>query len=282
MKSMAMQSGLPSWLERLRRHEIVERVRGDRRSRGGTILGLSADDAKKATEWGQADFDAPWRGLTPSDRVLLYAYFMQPRHLEELTNALRQLFREHRLDSEPVVLDLGCGPCTGGLALAATLGADASCEYIGVDRSDAMRELGARLASIAVQDANVAAMNCRWAAELGSVEWESPPSWRSVLVIVSYLFASPTLNPMRLANDLNQFLKRIGRGSVAILYTNSAREQPNRGFTDFAKGLKQFGFSLITEDTGQIQSQRRDRSYSLRYALFFRARGSVLRGRDGR
>ena len=240
------------------------------------MLGLSVTDAKDATEWGRADFDMPCRGLSPNDRVLLYAYLYQPRHLEELTNAFQQLLREHRFDSKPVVLDLGCGPCTGGLALAATLSPDASFEYIGVDRSDAMRELGARLASIAVRDGNVAEMNCRWAVDIDSVAWEDPPSWRSVLVIVSYLLASPTLDPKRLADDLNKLLKRIGRGSVAILYTNSPMAERNRGFADFAGRLAQFGFSLITADTGSIESQRSTRSYSLRYALFYRARQNTL------
>lgn len=84
----------------------------DPRSQGGTLLGLSAADAKEAVEWGQADFDAAASGLSPDDLVLLYAYFLQLRHLEELTTAFRQMLLNQSIDDTPVVLDLGCGPCT--------------------------------------------------------------------------------------------------------------------------------------------------------------------------
>ena len=280
MMLMAVESTLPAWLQGLRRTEIVRRVLDDPRSQGGTLLGLSADDAIEAVGWGQADFDKPASGLSPDDLVLLYAYFLQRRHLEELTNAFRQMLSNQQLDDTPVVLDLGCGPCTGALALAAVLGSDASFEYIGVDRSAAMRRLGTRLAAFATRSPDAAEIHCQWAAEIDSIEWNSPPRWRTVLAIVSYLFASRTLDPTSLANDLNEFLKRIGRGQVAILYTNSARAGANRGLRDFADRLKQFGFRQIRDDVGRIESQRSDKWYELRYALFYRGRQNILKGAE--
>ena len=141
---------LPQWLQDLRRSEIVERVRGDPRSTGGTYLGVSRDvAAREVVGGGQADFDQPWNGLSAADRVLLYAYFNQLGHLEELAEAFRMLFANGRRPENPIVVDLGCGPFTGGLAIAAALGREHRLDYIGVDRSRAMRELGERLASAA-------------------------------------------------------------------------------------------------------------------------------------
>ena len=76
---------LPPWLKRLRRSEIIERVSNDRRTVGETVLGVDRDVAQQmGAGWGQAEFDEPWGNLSPDDRVLLYAYFFQLGHLEEL------------------------------------------------------------------------------------------------------------------------------------------------------------------------------------------------------
>lgn len=271
-----MESGLSPWLQHLRETEIVQPVQRDQRTGGDAVLGLSADAAKEAAGWGQADFDVPFGNLSPDDRVLLYAYFFQRRHLVELTHAFRQILSNHGLQGEPVVLDLGCGPCTGGLALAAVLRSKTSFEYIGIDRSDAMRKLGARLVSVAARNREVSEIRCHWASEIAGLAWNRPPSWHTVIVIVSYLFASRTLDSKQLADDLNELLQQIGRGDVAILYTNSAKPGPNRKFGAFANRLKQFGFELVTDDTGRIESQRSDRPYELRYALFYRSRQRIL------
>lgn len=276
MTQVAMQGVFPPWLQSLRGTQIVRRVLDDPRSQGDSLLGLSADDAKEAAGWGQADFDSPWSGLSPDDRVLLYAYLFQPRHLEELTIAFRQILLNERLDDNPVVLDLGCGPCTGALALATVLKPNAPFDYVGVDRADAMRRLGSRLVSAAGQSPETAEIRCRWASGLAGVKWDGPPNWRTVIVIVSYLFASPTIDPQRLSKDLNEFLKRIGRGRVVILYTNSPMASRNRGFQEFADQLGQFGFTCRTDDIGRIESTRSDRSYELRYALFHRGPQYIL------
>ena len=113
---------LPQWLMHLRRSEIVERVRSDPRSTENTLLGVNFEvAAREVVGGGQADFDRPWNGLSADDRVLLYAYINQPGHLEELFEAFRMLLAGVDLRGEPIAIDLGCGPFTGGLALAATL-----------------------------------------------------------------------------------------------------------------------------------------------------------------
>lgn len=140
---------LPQWLEDLRRSEILERVRGDPRSTGDTLLGVDFEvAAREAIGGGQADFDQPWNDLSATDRVLLYAFVNQLGHLEELAEAFRMLFADDHPEN-PIVVDLGCGPFTGGLAIATALGQEHRLDYIGVDRSRAMRELGEKLAAAA-------------------------------------------------------------------------------------------------------------------------------------
>ena len=258
---------LPQWLQDLRRAKVVDRVRNDPRSGSSSYLGLSASAAMGAIEWGQAPFDEPWHDLSPADRALLYAYFNQKGHLEELTEALRMIFANQTPD-DPIVIDIGCGPCTGGLALAGVLDPPAF-DYIGVDSSEAMRDLGERMAA-SVPRLN--GMRRRWASGLAAVEWDRAPGWRSVLVIVSYLLASPTLDPVRLVADLDELLARLGNGRVAVLYTNSPRRRANRNFPPFQEAMQNASFDMPSDGTGEIVIERweGDRARRLRYAVFHR------------
>ena len=95
---------------------------------------------------------------------------------------------------------------------------------------------------------------------------------------MSYLLASPTLNAVALVAELEALLAKLGRGHVAVLYTNSPRAEANRSFPPFCDALLAAGFGLVADDTGTIEIDRRDgqRRRDLRYALFFRPEQRVL------
>ena len=259
---------LPDWLEDLRRVHVTDRVRNDPRSRPHTLLGMDAAQAFQAIGGGQADFDAASGNLSPDDLALLYAYLNQKGHLEELVAAFGQLLAGST-PPNPIVVDIGCGPFTGGLALAATLGQDPCFDYIGLDRADSMRRLGTRLACSNLFPGRVSA---HWAPDTGSLEWRRPPGFREVIVIVSYLFASPTLDAEALFCDLNRLLCRLGRGAVTLLYTNSAREEVNRQFPGFRQSLEEADFRVHAEGQGEVLVERWNgrRERNLYYVLFHR------------
>lgn len=265
---------LPGWLDELRRVEVTDRIRDDPRSRDRSLLGMDRDRAFEAIGGGQADFDAPLGDLSPDDLALLYAYLNQKGHLEELVAAFGQLLAGRKA-TNPIVVDVGCGPFTGGLALAATLGDDPSFDYIGIDRADSMRRLAERLAN---SDLRPGQVTTHWAPDIGSVRWPDRRGWREVTVIVSYLFASPTLDVEAMFADLSRLLHQLGNGAVTLLYTNSAREQANRRYPGFRRRLVEAGFRLITEGQGQIVIERWNGSQErkLLYALFRRPRQLIL------
>ena len=277
-----MSIELAQWLEALRRSEITERVKNDPRSKGGKILGVDPEIAQREVlGGGQADFDAPWNDLSPDDRVLLYAYYNQRGHLEELTEAFRMLFASGPPKEKPIVVDLGCGPFTGGLALTSVLGPEKRFDYIGVDRSHAMRRFGEHLATAAQRLGQIHQIDRYWSPDVSSISWNSVPSWRPVFVIVSYLLASPTLDAVALIDELtgqNGLLTKLGRGSVTVLYTNSHRPEANRSFPSFRKALCAAGFKLIADDTSMIKVKRwtAPKNRPIRYAMFDRPDQNIL------
>ena len=233
------------------------------------MLGLQAPEVREAIGGGQANFDAPDGALSPDDLALLYAYFNQLGHVEELVEAFGQFF-EHSSPPNPIVLDVGCGPFTGGIALAATL-KEPRFNYVGVDAAESMRRLGERLAC---SDLMPGEISRHWAASLDAVEWPYPRSWREVIVIISYLFASPTLDASAMFRELVTLLGRFGPGAVTLLYTNSVRREANLAYAPFRDLLLGAGFRQVADGEGEIVTERYSgqRRRRLRYAMFRRDR----------
>ena len=263
------------FLRDLRRTEIVERVRSDARTRGDLLLGVDRAAAMDAIDWGQADFDHPYESLSAEDRVLLYAYWNQPGHVDELSEAFRQMFDENPPTEPLIVIDLGCGPFTAGLALAGQLGVDERFDYVGVDQSQTMRRFGEELAVAMERGWGEPTITRSWARDISAVRWTQPPGWRPVLVVVSFLLASRSLDVGVLLADLSALLSKIGRGQVTVLYTNSSKAGPNRSYPVFSAALSDAGFTEVVNDVGAVQTERSTRK--LRYALFHRPQRRILR-----
>lgn len=262
---------IPNWLARLRRREIIDVVKNHPNTHNGLVLNLSLEEiVDKAICGGQADFDAPYLHLNGAERALLYAYFNQLGHLEELIEAFTQLFRNAPPQDQLVVVDAGCGPFTGGLALSSVINEPFS--YIGINRSVSMRDLGERLASSAPDFGSLNCSDRQWVAAFDDIKWQHVPDWRPILVIASYLLASPTLDVATFVRNIDVVCKRFGRGPVTVLYTNSALPRPNRSFPLFRNLLRDHGFRIIADDQGEITVERSQglRTRQLRYALFQR------------
>ncbi len=236
----------------------------DTRSRDGSLLGLSIGAARAIIRYGQADFDASQGAHSSDDLALLYAYCNQKLHLEELVAAFSQIFGSEKPD-DPIVLDIGCGPFSGGLALLATLGDMPRFDYIGIDRSKSMRNLGERLAASAL---NPGIVKRHWYSDTSTVVWAQPRSWRDVIVVISYLFASPTLDADRLHTDLVQLIKQLGQGLVTLLYINSISDAANAKFQLFREKLEDADFETrVSEQIGKIQRLNAAGPHTLKYSL---------------
>jgi hypothetical protein len=252
--------------------QIVSPILEDTRTKQqpGSILGhIKGDILDEAIGWGQADFSEPWRDLDPSERALLYAFFNQPGHIDELLIAFHQLFHSHVYRLPPVLIDVGCGPFTAGLAYSAALPAIRGYNYIGIDRAKSMTELGESLALAAGHN-----VSCQriWAHNIRDVAWPYGVSYREVIVIASYLLASATVDIEDVVDGLTALLNKISLGASCILYTNSAKTYPNRRMPDFEKALFKKGFKKIVSEIGKFNrsSSAAGQERELRYALYVR------------
>lgn len=258
----------PKWLRDLRSTAIVRPLRDDPRTgKSRNPLGLDSASARRIIDYGQADFDSPYGEYSPDDRVSLYAYWNQKLHLDELITAFSQLYPEKK-SKDLIVLDIGCGPFTGGLALLAWLGGHAKMDYIGVDRAESMRNLGKRLSESALIQGD---FDTAWYSDTSLVLWEQPTSWRDTLVIISYLFASRSVQIDRLSSDLIQLINRIGYGAVTVLYMNSRRESANLPMTPFEQTLEKAGFDIKESlQVGTMQRTNKAKPHTFKFALFRR------------
>lgn len=263
---------LPEWLRSLREETVLKPVRSDTRSDTSRriLLGVDHDVVfKDVIRGGQADFTKPWNGITPDERVLLYAYLNQQGHLEELIYAFGKLFPGNTVPEDPIVIDIGCGPFTAGLIFAAIAQHPVSFDYIGVDRAESMMSLGETLASNSARHPN-----CRrtWVKDLNALAWLRPPGYRPVIIVMSYIFASPTISPSDLADQLVNTLDRISHGSTVLIYTNSQYDRLNTNYPIFAGQLSRYSFTEHTHDKGVIHIKRSGgaRARHLQYAVLYR------------
>ena len=266
----------PKWLSALLEKEVIRRILDDPRTGPGNFLGWSKMTVfSDVIGGGQANFDAPIGNLTGDDRALLYARYNQERHLDELGAAFTTLFSGASAAGKPTVLDLGCGPFTAGLALAAAVGADKEFRYYGIDKYQSMRTLGARFAAAARDLNGLHSGSTFWfgdnfdAADFGRIRGDL------TIVVASYLLASPTLNVQELVAQIVAATARIGPGPVAVLYTNSAMAHANVKYPEFRDRLTAAGFEVIVDDVEKFVDTEKDPKL-LRYALLLKAEQTTI------
>lgn len=262
---------MPAWIDGLLDELVRQPINRDVRttSNPGTYLGWSpAEIFSKVIGGGQADFDASLGNLQPADRARLYGLYNMRRHLDELSDAFSQLFDSANSVGTPTVIDFGCGPFTAGLALAARLDGQRPFRYYGVDRAASMRDLGKGFADGARRCGVLhARTTVEFSDDLAKLDF-GRISGDLTIVVASYLLHSDTLDVDALVEALDQSFQRIGPGPVAVLYTNSGKDWPNRKYPAFRSNLEAIGFVEVVCATERFTKTRTPAD--LRYALLKR------------
>ncbi|USX25373.1 hypothetical protein NHH73_22650 [Oxalobacteraceae bacterium OTU3CINTB1] len=258
------------WLEKFRRDEIVTPLREDPRTKNNEIFGHSPDwNFRIGIGGGQADFDEEVDNLKPRDRAMLYAYFNQKAHVDELIHAFNQLVSGPADMAGITVLDIGCGPFTAGLALANIVGPQESFIYHGIDRCKSMRDVGSMFAT-KVREVNETHPET-WISfheSLNDVQFAKQPPNKIIVVILSYLFASATIDVNALADEIIEACKKIGWGPVFVFYTNTTREAAGANFPAFRDKMISEGFTIEADCVENFIDT--DKPRKIHYALFVR------------
>lgn len=262
---------LHPWYVSLRQSMVVDPTMNDPREtrRPGTRLGWPTSWIfNTAIGGGQADFDKPIENLTPRDRAMLYAFFNQKGHIEELIHAFGKLWPDPTSIHGTMIIDVGCGPFTGGLALANIVGDAAKFRYFGVDRAKSMCELGQELAQGA-RDAGAlhSQTEIQFVAELDQLPVASL-CLEPIVIVLSYLLASDTLNVDEMFDGLLRVFGKKSLSPVSVLYTNTARADARKKYPQLRQRLVEAEFQIVVEAEETLTEGSKARS--VHYALFHR------------
>jgi SAM-dependent methyltransferase len=265
------------WLENLRRSHIVDQIMNDPREtkEPNTRLGLPKSWVfNQAIGGGQASFDEPLGQLSAKDRVLLYAFFNQKSHVNELVHAFERLLTNTRDINRATVVDIGCGPFTSGLALAEVVGNATPFRYFGVDTSQTMCAFGGQLADGAKAAGGLSSeTTVSFFSSTDDIDFGTPRStW--TIVVLSYLLASKSIDAVVLVRQIVDACNRIGPGPAGLLYTNTSRKEATEAFPAFQKAMTEAGFTVKIEDKEVLDLEGKERK--LHYALFVRLGGREI------
>jgi hypothetical protein len=194
---------------------------------------------------GRADFTTAYGIISPQEKVLLYCFFNMKKHFftsyavfERIIPSLKDFFSND--DYRPVMIDLGCGPMTSGLAMAdlinTTMGRAISFSYVGIDISTAMLDRAKTF-----EDSELFA-NCTFNyfeswnnidfGLLRSIAGTNNP----IIFNASYLFASDSLLPSDLADYITNVTKLYE--NVYLIFQNPSSEARNKKYLEFKEFIK--------------------------------------------
>lgn len=262
---------LKRWYLQLRQKMVIDPIVNDPRENGGanTRLGRPVYWIFDAViRGGQANFDEPIDEFSPRDRVMLYAFFNQKGHVEELVHAFQKLWPNPTRLRGTTIVDVGCGPFTAGLALANVVDNAAPINYFGIDTSTEMLKLAAELEKAA---RDIGGLHQQSKARFfGSVSDIPVSQLRAgpVCVILSYLLASDSLDVATLINEVLSFCNKASLGSISVLYTNAVRETARAKYPLLRTLLVDAGFEVVVEGEDVLNDGSKPRN--VHYALFYR------------
>lgn len=225
------------------------------------LLGLDTFTIRSdVINFGQANFDKPYKKLQPSDIVKLYCYFNMRKHyyssiyLFERCSWIKKLVTK---DGCLKFIDVGCGPGTSGVAMTDYLLSIKSLkqqfDYIGVDYYDSMLTAAADLMTNSVYKK---CTNNVFIKSISNIQSGDFNNANSILLNTCYLFASPTLNVDLLATEINNLLNTYSNLPRFLLFQNTTDESKNINYKLFKTKIIKYDVLLSEKVTIKYNNQR--------------------------
>jgi hypothetical protein len=212
------------------------------------LMGFPFDFVRtEIIESGRADFSSSYihedyGTLSSVEVALLYCFVNMKKHFYSSyanfrlsEQRLTELFDEH---DQVVLIDIGCGPATSGLAFA-ELFKGRQFKYYGIDRSVAMRNKARSMMRAGkkhglVHKATSVVCHESW-NNVGHEFGENS----AVVINFSFFFASPFLKSKDISElaDFYFSIRHSGDSNVQISYTNSVKDEASESYKRFISRL---------------------------------------------
>ena len=225
------------------------------------LLGLDTFTIRsEVINFGQANFDKPYKKLQPADIVKLYCYFNMRKHYYSSLYLFERCAWIKKLVSKEGCLkfiDVGCGPATSGIALTdyllSTKSSKQQFDYIGVDYYDSML---AAAADFMTNSDYKECTNNDFLKSITEIKNDDFSNANSILLNTCYLFASPTLKIDLLATEINNLLNTYSSLPRFLLFQNTTDETKNIKYELFKKKLLKHDVLLSEKVTIKYNNQR--------------------------
>ncbi len=229
-----------------------------------------ADIRTKILGCGLADFNdgylhSKYGDLSNEDKVLLYCFVHMTQHFFESVSTFRRFrTRLKTLLSAPrptIMVDLGCGPGTAGLALAESFNRP-NVDYRGVDHATPMLRMARSLLSAARDDGLFGprfrfSTTSSWGALHRLAAAIDDP--RNLLLNATYLFASDSLDVGDLCACILEFKRNANIKQMLFTYSNTVATPAGERFTVFKRKLRAH-FSSIGPKIATIRYRKKPSS----------------------
>ena len=200
-------------------------------------------------EYGMTDFDKYFNEIKPYDKVQIYCYFNMRKHFFSSYAIFEAMFPEldnriFKKNKNLIFIDLGCGPLTSGLGLAAVYKDKKDTEvikmkYIGIDISVTMRKKAKEFATTNL----FALTECTFLSSLGDLNLAKETAKfnsQNLFFIINacYLFASSTLDESLISNFVSQLQKLFPGCPIIFIFQNPDNEDRNKKYYKFKEKVK--------------------------------------------
>ncbi len=225
------------------------------------LLGLDTFTIRsEVINFGQANFDKPYKKLQPADIVKLYCYFNMRKHYYSSLYLFERCAWIKKLISKEGCLkfiDVGCGPATSGIALTDYLltikNSKQQFDYIGVDYYDSMLAAAADFMTNSVYKE---CTNNDFIKSITEIKNNKFKSANSIILNTCYLFASPTLKIELLATEINNLLDAYSSLPRFLLFQNTTDTTKNIKYELFKTKILKHDVLLSEKVTIKYNNQR--------------------------
>jgi hypothetical protein len=238
------------------------------------LLGIDTYTIRsEVINFGQANFDKPYRQLKPDDVVKLYCYFNMRKHyysslyLFERCSWIKKLILNEGCLK---FIDIGCGPATSGIALTdyllSTNNSKQQFDYIGIDYYDSMLSAAADFMTNSV---NKECSGNNFIKSITEINNDDFSNANSILLNTCYLFASPTLKIDLLATEINNLLNSNSAIPRFLLFQNTTDDAKNIKYELFKTKILKHETLLSEKVTIKYNNQRNNFYPPVHESIYF-------------